>query len=184
MNYRRNWISFDFFSGHDTVCMILKVLSTLFFLTTRSCGSPFPFTFHLGLSYNFLVSSVLTGPHLFLPVTIFLSFQFFSFTQTWTTLTTIKSILFHEIPYNYEEGITIRLRRNIWTSCVSELTSSVLNWSPITCMGHSKIKYQVVRSQTVSLFSGFLQDYVVPYFNIFTLPVTGVILWIFTLWPT
>ena len=46
--------------------LILRDLSVWFWLQPRSCGYPFPSTSHLGLSYHFLVSSVLTAPHLFL----------------------------------------------------------------------------------------------------------------------
>ena len=70
------------------------------------------------------------------------------------------------VPGHFLES-TIRLRNTIWTPRVSEVTNRVLNWSPITCVGHSKIQNQGARRrQIVSLFLGFLQDYLIPYLNI------------------
>ena len=53
-------------------------------------------------------------------------------------------------------------------------------------MSQSEVHYQGTRRrETVSLFLRFLQDHVIFYFQIVSsLPVSGVILWILTLWPT
>jgi hypothetical protein len=51
---------------------------------------------------------------------------------------------------------TVKLWNTIWTSCVSKLTSSVLNWWTITCMGHIKNQYQGwVGDKRISCSLGF-----------------------------
>ena len=69
MNCRRNRISFVFFVLF--AWLILRVLLAWFWLKLRICGSPFPSTFHFGLSYHCLVSSVLVTAHLGLLVYFF-----------------------------------------------------------------------------------------------------------------
>ena len=59
----RNRISFDFFVLLPW--LILRVLLPWFWLKPQLYGCPSPLTFHLGLSYHCLVSSVLVDPHLF-----------------------------------------------------------------------------------------------------------------------